>query len=1707
MSKVKIALLVDRQFSASGIKKVLKNLGYGVYLKIYSGKTILEDIVKHKANLVIMDIRLAINYKSAEIAEIIQSQYNIPVIFIVTQPDYSILQQKISPVPFGYIIEPFDESLIQTAIEMAIYRHNTEMKYREDEEEYKKIFELSMDAIALLNTKGIITSCNEAATKISGYPKEEIVGKHFSKLGTLRENDISLLLKMFSELLKGKSPVPFEVLWKHKNGDLYYSEIKVTVLKKGGKISGFVTYARDITDRKRAGESIKEKTEELESIFKNAPLGFSYLDNEMRIIRISQFIEEKFGVKSDMIKHQHCYDVFGQYADDKSRKGKDRICDDCGVVKTLKDGKTNVHVRQLRDDYIIRSTSVPVKNEKGRVTGAVEIIEDITGLRKTEEALRESEEKFRNLVETATDAIISTDSEGNITFWNKAAERVFGYKDSEIIGKPVSCLIPEQGRDFFQNSIAQNGSDEQFSIINKVVELQGLRKDGAEFPAELSLSTWQSKRGRFYTAVVRDITDRKEMLKSLRESEQFSKQIIESSNDCIKVLDKDGRLLFMSRGGQNLMGIEDITPFLNKSWIDYWKGKDKKSAIHAIAQAKKGKISSFQGFCPTTKGEEKWWDVVISPIREREGKIDRLLSISRDITDSKIAEKEIQNKTKDLLLINNLNQALNKGKSLKDIVQLLSNETKRMFNCFGATVYLLNDEKDHLVMQNLTLPKEIARKIEKVIKMKIPEVKIPLKEGSIYRKILRDGKTRLINDPEEVRALMGEFTNNSILKKLIPEIYAILGYQSVINLPLVAEGEVIGLMDISRQKPFNESDLHRLELLASQFTLILDHRRVEEKIYKHTEFINNILKSLTHPFYVIDAHDYTIKLANPATGVPGKASATTCYSLTHKRDKPCSGSDHPCALKMVKKSKSAITVEHIHYDDDGNPRYVEVHGYPIFDEKGNVIQMIEYCLDITQRKKAEEEIRRSQKNLQTILSSMPFGVVTISKEKKILSANETALNLIGYEKEEQIVGKSCKEIFCITENGECPILDRGERIDRSEKMLMVRNGGYVPVLKSVISINIDSEEVFLETFVDIRERKQAEDELKKWANIFENSEWGVVVSSPDGKHLGMMNPAFARMHGYTVEELTGKPIVDVFAPESRADLIKNIRIAHERGHHTYESKHLRKDGTIFPVLIDITVVKDQEGNFLYRVVNVQDITKRKQAEATIRESEDKYRRLFEESKDVIFVNSVDGKILDLNPAGVELFGYSSIEEVRGKNIFEDFYLEPQEREVFQKEIERKGFVKDFELTLKRKDGEKFYIQETSSVIRNEKGEIVGYRGILRDITQQKVLKQQLLQAQKMEAMGVLAGGIAHDFNNILTTIIGNAQLGLMQIQPDHPLYKRFTDIEKTAHRAAALTKQILAFSRRQLLEPRVIDINELITDFSKMLRRLIGEHIKLNIITSEESCPVMADPNSLEQALMNFAVNARDAMPDGGTFTITTERLFPDDELKYRYSDLNSEEYAFISIADTGTGIPQKILSRIFEPFFTTKETGKGTGLGLSVVHGIIKQHNGVIDVESKLNEGTLFKIYLPITQSSPEEKTEKVNGEIPRGSETILIAEDESHLREMAEHIFQSLGYTVLTSRDGKEAVEIFKQNKDKIDLVILDIIMPRLGGKEASKEIRMICHDVPILFISGYSGEINGRINSDIKYVDLLPKPFTIQSLGAKVRKILDNSQKERK
>jgi signal transduction histidine kinase len=379
-------------------------------------------------------------------------------------------------------------------------------------------------------------------------------------------------------------------------------------------------------------------------------------------------------------------------------------------------------------------------------------------------------------------------------------------------------------------------------------------------------------------------------------------------------------------------------------------------------------------------------------------------------------------------------------------------------------------------------------------------------------------------------------------------------------------------------------------------------------------------------------------------------------------------------------------------------------------------------------------------------------------------------------------------------------------------------------------------------------------------------------------------------------------------------------------------------------------------------------------------------------------------------------------------------------------------------------------------------------------------EKRLQHSQKMEAVGTLAGGIAHDFNNLLTAIIGNAQLALARLGPDDEIYDRLIEIEHSGKRAGELTRQLLIFSRRERLEPRTLDLNDTIRPFAKMLRRIIGEDIELRFLGAADLSTVFADAGQMEQVLMNLAANARDAMPGGGELIIETQNVTIDEIYRLTHPYIQPGKYVQISVCDTGSGMDADTQRRSFEPFFTTKEVGKGTGLGLALAYGIIKQHEGMIEVYSEVGHGSTFKIYLPAQDEAVVEKLHETQAMLQGGAETILIAEDDETLQKLLTGMLTGLGYNVILGRDGEAAVEAYSSHRDQIDLVILDMVMPRMGGREAYERLRALGSEVPVMFMSGYSAEMAQSRFVLETGATFIQKPYGIAALGNKVREALD-------
>ena len=514
--------------------------------------------------------------------------------------------------------------------------------------------------------------------------------------------------------------------------------------------------------------------------------------------------------------------------------------------------------------------------------------------------------------------------------------------------------------------------------------------------------------------------------------------------------------------------------------------------------------------------------------------------------------------------------------------------------------------------------------------------------------------------------------------------------------------------------------------------------------------------------------------------------------------------------------------------------------------------------------------------------------------------------------------------------------------------------------------------------------------------------------------------------------------------------------------------------------------------------------KRHCAEKALRESEERFRSLYENATIGLYRTTPAGQILMANPAAVQMLGFNSFDELARRNLErEGFDAVPRSR--FRHKVERDGIVTGLESTWLRKDGSTIFVRESARAVQDENGQVLYYDGTFEDITERKELEEQLRQAQKMESIGRLAGGVAHDFNNLLTVIQGYCDFMDAQIPAQDPLRKELVQIQRAGERAAALTRQLLAFSRRQTLTPIVLDLNSLVTNLRKMLERLIGEDVVLKFDLRPDLWSITADPGQIEQVIMNLIVNARDAMPTGGALTIQTDNVLLDENCTEPTVDTVVGPCVMLAITDTGQGMDKQTLTQIFEPFFTTKDAEHGTGLGLATVYGIVKQSGGNITVFSRPGQGAIFKIFLPANESSSNDLGSvgahtRTQPAILGGSETILLAEDEDVVRDLVQTVLVNMGYTVLEAGHGHEALSLAEQYGDAIDLLVTDVVMPHISGRELAMRLRALRPQMKVLFITGHTDDALIRHGLLPAEVELLPKPLSPSKLIAKVREVLD-------
>ncbi|MEP7051339.1 MAG: PAS domain S-box protein [Pseudomonadota bacterium] len=761
--------------------------------------------------------------------------------------------------------------------------------------------------------------------------------------------------------------------------------------------------------------------------------------------------------------------------------------------------------------------------------------------------------------------------------------------------------------------------------------------------------------------------------------------------------------------------------------------------------------------------------------------------------------------------------------------------------------------------------------------------------------------------------------------------------------------------------------------------------------------------------------------------------------------------------------------------------------------------------DVTERKASEAALREAEQRLRTVIATAPIilfaidaqGVYTLHEGKGVEGLGLRPGELVGVSaiagRGAELTGRDVAIKRALAgEQVYGTFAGAGKTFDCTVMPARDASG-------AITGVN--------GVAIDVTSRQTAEAALRaseaRYRRIVENTSEGVWMYDVSGITT-FMNARMAQMLGWTVGDAIGQPIFrfmdEAAGVQARARVARRAAGEAERG----EFKLERRDGSVLWVTLHADPLFDRNGQYEGSLALVTDATDYRRGE----EARNRLAAIVESSHDAIIGNDLNGVITSWNKAAETLYQWSA-QEVIGQpiSILAPPGAERDELDILAR-IQSGEVLEHYDASRIRRDGSVVEVAVGVSAIRNAVGEIIGFSKIARDLTERRKaeatlrhIEEQLRQGQKMEAIGKLAGGIAHDFNNLLSIILTYTELMISEIKPADPLIADLEHVKKAGERAARLTKQLLAFSRQQILEPQVLDLNQATAGIREMLGRVLGEQIRLSVLEGANLGRIFADPGQIEQILMNLVVNARDAIGDVGAVTIETSNVDLDETYGDQHQGMTAGSYVMLAVTDTGTGMDATTAKRIFDPFFTTKEKGKGTGLGLATVHGIVHQSGGHIWVYSEVGHGTTFKVYFPRTNRV--ELARAPHSQPPRsldGTETILLVEDEEAVRISVRTILKKQGYNVLEAADGEEGLLLCQAYRAQIDLLLTDVVMPRMTGRTLADRVSVLRPEVKVLYMSGYTENTivhHGVLDAGIAY---LPKPITPIALAKKVREVLD-------
>ncbi len=1765
----RVVIVDDDCDLADATADALRDIGYAA-TTADDGDSAIERAGQFAADVAVIDLRLGMEDGVDLIAELRKVRPNIQCILVTGHADTSSAVRALRNGASEYLYKPVEINMLDAVLNRCFDRLRLEAEkdaaeraLRESEERFRAFFENTPVNMSLKDTDGRHLMVNESHADWLGKSVDNVVGKYTAEL-LQDQNRFHAMAAMEQSVIESGDSIQEEIRVRKEDGSTHDRIlIKFPVKSDEGTISAIGTVAIDITEQKRAERKLAESETLLRNFIDNSNATMNLKDLNGRYLLVNEAFKKKRG-DGDYIGKT--YQQSESTADVAKILAADRRVIDTGEVVH---GEGYVEYENGTSWYR-RYTKFPVLDADGTLIGIGSIGSDESEQVRTEEALRASEARYRDLTEGSVQGIL-LHRDFKPIYVNQAWAVMFGYDSPDEILAMESIAPLFATGEVARLTMHQTAHTEGGEAPNRH-EFQGIRKDGSRIWLDNTARTimWDNKET--IQATVVDITERKVAENAKRETEAHLRAIIDNYPSLISLKDLEGRFLLVNDAFAKLrrVSVEEcigVTP------------EQLETPEHA-AVVKEHDLAALEGGAPITY-ERVWvnkfgesYPVAITkfPTYDADGKLMGIGTIGIDITERKRAQDALRES--EALLRSVIDSSptpislkgldhklLVVNQAFEEVFQLTSGQlighvvTEFLHNEHAERVHALDRQvietgKKQSEERSLTLPNgNIMESIVTRFPIANEQGKVTLL-GTIVTDIsdrkkaedaLRESESllRSIIDSSPSPITLKDLDHNFVVvNKAFEKITGVpadqvIGRTSSVymtpKLTKVAELQENRVIETgktsSKERVATLRNGTQVQSVATKFPIVnadgeitligtimtdISNLRKAEEAKRNSEAQLRAIVDNYHSRITLKDTDGRYLLVNEAFA---KSRNLSVRDLIGKMPDDIESAHQAAVVKDHDKDAmehgGVVTHQRDWKAKDGTFHPREVTKFPAYDTDGRLMGIGSISTDISERKRMEDALRESEALLRSVIDSSPTPISLKGLDHKLLVVNRAYEKMHG-QPAATLVGKSAVEYMApehaqATREMERRVVTEGRTISE-ERIASLPDGTQIQCIVTKFPVRNTGGAISLvgTIMTDIANRKKMEAALREseqQLRLVIDSLPVLITYVNANEQYVLANKTGAEWYATTPEAFVGKSPMELQG-DSYEKYRAQIKETLKGNKVTFEANVSFPDGTTRDV--EITNVPDiaEDGAVRGFFGMTHDVSERKHAERLVKESEARFRAVVDNSPAAIYLKDIEGHYLIANKTFREWLNVDSDEDWLGKTI-DDFFPSDKIRisKTHDQQVvaQREPVVEERELIFP--DGVTRRTLNHKFPILGPGGECIAIGTVNMDVTDQYDLQSQLVQAQKMEAVGQLTGGVAHDFNNLLGVIIGNLDFLSEELRENEELTALLEPAMKAALSGATLNKQLLAFSRKQALSPKVVDLNQHIAGVLDMLHRTLGETVEIRANLDSSMPTTKVDPAQLESVLLNLAVNARDAMPDGGTLSIETDKVHLDEDYVAMRPEVSPGDYVVLAVTDTGTGMSPEIQVQAFDPFFTTKRVGEGSGLGLSMVFGFTKQSGGHVEIKSDVGKGTMVKVFLPqVEKSEQDDPLEEPSTPKAKG-ESILVVEDDPGMLELVTNYLGNLGYIVSAAESGKAALEILEQ-VGTIDLLLTDVVMPGgISGPALAESVKERRPNIKVIFMSGYTAnKLNPSVQRDGD-ATLLLKPFRNMDLAKTLRKTLDD------